>query len=111
MKYTKDFDRYLLVKKGAEEYHSDKVKAARIGGSISRLSPQQARKNTMAMGLSNIRTPKKMLVLCLKDVGIFKRGKKYNITVGPGAEILEPTRLQMKNWVDFLDHFSRFKVL
>ena len=109
MKYTKDFDKYLYIKKGRDEYLADKVKAARIGGSVSRLSPQQARKNTMAMGLSNIRTPRKMLVLCLQDFELFERGKKYNITMAPGAIMLEPIRYEFKNWVHFLDYFKRYK--
>lgn len=109
MKYTKDFDKYLYIKKGRDEYHADKAKAGAVGGSISRLSPQQARKNTMAMGLSNIRAPRKMLVLCLKDLEIFERGKKYNITMMPGAIMSEPIRYEFRNWVEFLDYFKRYK--
>lgn len=110
MKYTKDFDQYLRVSKGTEEYHRDKVKAAIIGGSISRLSPQQAKINTTAMGLSNIRKPTEMYVLCLKDIGRFKRGKKYNITMLPGAEMSYPEQIKFKNWVEWLDYFKRYKV-
>ena len=109
MRYTKDFDRYLLVKKGAEEYHNDKVKAARIGGSLGRLSPQQAKKNTMAMGLSNIKQPKDMHVLCVKDIKMFKAGKQYGIVMIPGAKMTAPCVIQFKNWVEFLDYFKRYK--
>ena len=110
MKYTRDFDRYLKVSKTPEEYHQDKVKAAIIGGSVSRLSPQQAKINTTAMGLSNIKKPTEMYVLCLKDIGRFKRGKKYNITMLPGAEMSYPEQIKFKNWVEWLDYFKRYKV-
>lgn len=110
MKYTKDFDQYLRVSKGTEEYHRDKVKAAIIGGSLSRLSPQQARINTTAMGLSNIKKPTEMYVLCLKDIGRFKCGKKYNITMLPGAEMESPDHIKFKNWVEWLGYFKRYKV-
>lgn len=110
MKYTKDFDRYLKVSKGTEEYHRDKVKAAIIGGSMSRLSPQQAKINGTAMGLNNIKRATDMYVLCIKDIGRFKRGQKYNITMLPGAEMLSPEKIKFKNWVAWLGHFSRIKV-
>ena len=110
MKFTKDFDRYLRVTKGAEEYHADKVKAASIGGSLSRLSPQQARKNTMAMGLSNLKHPADMAVLCIKDIDMFKAGRRYSITMLPGAIMESPRHIEFKNWVEFLDYFKRYKV-
>lgn len=110
MRITKDFDQYLKMKKGTEKYLLDKSKAGVIGGSLSRLSPQQAKINTTAMGLSNIKKPTEMYVLCLKDIGRFKRGKKYNITMLPGAEMSYPEQIKFKNWVEWLDYFKRYKV-
>lgn len=110
MKYTKDLDQYLRVKKGREAYLLDKSKAGTIGGSLSRLSPQQARKNTMAMGLSNIKKPTEMYVLCLKDIKMFRVGKKYHVTMLPGAQMAGPCTIHFKNWVEFLDYFSRIKI-
>lgn len=110
MKYTKDFDRYLKVSKGTEEYHNDKVKAAIIGGSMSRLSPQQAKINGTAMGLNNIKHATDMHVLCIKDIDMFKAGQKYNIRMFPGAIMGAPRYIEFKNWVDFLGYFKRYKV-
>lgn len=110
MKFTKDFDRYLKVTKGAEEYHADKVKAAIIGGSMSRLSPQQAKINGTAMGLNNIKGATDMHVLCLKDIDMFKAGKHYDIVMLPGAVMGSPRHIEFKNWVEFLAYFKRYKV-
>lgn len=110
MRITKNFDQYLKMKKGTEEYLLDKSKAGTIGGSLSRLSPQQARINTTAMGLSNIRKPTVMHVLCLKDIGRFKAGKRYSVTMLPGAVMEEPEHLEFKNWVEWLGYFKRYKV-
>lgn len=112
MKYigTAQFDQYLRMRKGTEEYHLDKSKAGRIGGSISRLSPQQAKINTTAMGLSNIKKPTKMYVLCLEDFLSFKKGKKYDIIMNQGAVMSYPTEHTFRNWVEFLKYFKRFKV-
>lgn len=110
MRITKDFDQYLKMKKGREEYLLDKSKAGTIGGSLSRLSPQQARINTTAMGLSNIKKPTEMYVLCLKDIKTFKAGKKYTITMLPGAQMAGPCTIYFKNWVEFLEYFKRYKV-
>lgn len=110
MKITKDFDQYLKMKKGTAEYLMDKSKAGVIGGSLSRLSPQQAKKNTTAMGLSNIKKPTEMYVLCIKDIGRFKSGQKYNIKMLPGAEMFYPEKIKFKNWVEWLDYFKRYKV-
>lgn len=107
---TAQFDQYLRMRKGDEEYYLDKSKAGRIGGSISRLSPHQAKINTTAMGLSNIRKPTQMLVLCLEDFMLFQKGKKYTITMGPGATMTAPTNYKFKNWVEFLRYFKRYKV-
>lgn len=110
MKYTKDFDRYLKVSKGTEEYHRDKVKAAIIGGSMSRLSPQQAKINGTAMGLNNIKHATDMHVLCIKDIDMFKAGKRYDIVMYPGAVMSAPRYIEFKNWVEFLAYFKRYKV-
>ena len=107
---TEHFDQYLRIKKGREQYLLDKAKAGAIGGSVSRLSPQQAKKNTTAMGLSNIRKPTQMYVLCLQDIKIFKAGQKYKVTMLPGARMWGPCNIQFKNWVEFLDYFSRIKI-
>lgn len=107
---TEHFDQYLKIKKGREQYLLDKSKAGAIGGSISRLSPQQARKNTQAMGLSNIKKPTTMYVLCLKDIKTFRAGQKYTIVMLPGAQMAAPCTIYFKNWVEFLDYFKRFKV-
>ena len=111
MKYTKDFDRYLKVSKGAEEYHRDKVKAAIIGGSMSRLSPQQAKINGTAMGLNNIKHATDMYVLCIKDIDMFKAGQKYSITMLPGAVMSSPRHIEFKNFIEFLQYFKRYKKL
>ena len=111
MKFTKDFDRYLKVTKGTEEYHADKVKAASIGGSLSRLSPQQAKINGTAMGLNNIRSATNMHVLCIKDIDMFKAGKHYDIVMLPGAVMSAPRHIEFKNFVEFLKYFKRFKEL
>lgn len=107
---TAQFDQFLKMKKGTSEYYLDKSKAGAIGGSVSRLSPQQAKINTTAMGLSNIKNPTKMYVLCLKDFSMFKAGKKYEIVMLPGAAMEQPCTYQFKNWVEFLGYFKRFKV-
>lgn len=107
---TEHFDQYLRIKKGREAYLLDKSKAGAIGGSVSRLSPQQARINTTAMGLSNIKRPTEMYVLCLEDIGPFKKGKRYNITMGEGAAMLAPTKMVFKNWVEWLGYFKRYKL-
>lgn len=111
MKYigTEYFDQYLRMKQGDEEYYANKRKAAAIGGSLSRLSPQQAKINTTAMGLSNIKRPTEMHVLCLESLGRFEKGKRYKIVMGAGAEMLDPTSHKFKNWVEFLKYFKRFK--
>ena len=107
---TEHFDQYLRIKKGREAYLLDKSKAGAIGGSISRLSPQQAKKNTTAMGLSNIRKPTRMCVLCLEDIKMFKKGRKYEVWMAPGAQMIAPCTISFKNWVEFLDFFSRIKI-
>ena len=107
---TEHFDQYLRIKKGRDKYLLDKSKAGTIGGSVSRLSPQQAKKNTTAMGLSNIRKPTEMYVLCLKDIMTFKQGQKYHVTMLPGAQMCGPCMIYFKNWVEFLDYFKRIKI-
>lgn len=107
---TEYFDQYLKLKKGKEAYLLDKSKAGAIGGSISRLSPQQAKINITAMGLNNIKKPTVMHVLCLEDVAIFKKGKKYAVVMEPGCIMTAPTHYQFKNWVEWLRYFKRFKV-
>lgn len=104
----KNFDQYLRIRKGSEEYREDKAKAGRIGGSLSRLSEKQAKKNGEALGLSNLRKPTKMRVLCRKDILTFEAGKMYTITMLPGA-ILDSPHYSFKNWVEFLEYFKRYK--
>lgn len=107
---TEYFDQYLRMKKGREEYLLDKSKAGTIGGSLGRLSPQQAKINGTAMGLANIKRATDMYVLCIKDIKTFKRGQKYHVTMLPGAQMAGPCTIYFKNWVEFLEYFKRYKV-
>lgn len=107
---TEHFDQYLKLRKGREAYLLDKSKAGAIGGSVSRLSPYQAKKNTTAMGLSNIKKSTQMSVLCLQSFSVFKKGKRYSIIMEPGCRMTSPVEYQFKNWVEWLDYFKRYKI-
>lgn len=90
MKYTKDFDLYLKTIKGTEGYLLDKSKAGTIGGSVGRNSPEHNRRLAFCMNLSKMKLPVEKLALCIKDNGLYERGKKYNIVIGSGATITSP---------------------
>lgn len=112
MKVTgKDFDAYLRLRKGTEAYHDDKVKSGRIGGTVSRNTPDHYRATGQALGLANLKRDKQMTVLCMKAVSVFRPGKKYRVTVGPGAKMKAPVEYQFTNWVEFSKHFRHFKEL
>lgn len=107
----KHFDTYLRLRKGAEEYQADKVKAASIGGKLHTPNREVTSRLYAAMGLGNIKGPKKLAVLCIKEIGGYELGRKYTITVEPGARITQPYPYQFRNWYELLLHFKRFKTL
>lgn len=111
MKFSKDFDQYLRITKTPEEYREDKVKAARIGGSKGRASPEVYSRLGRAMGLSNTKTPQTLRVICLKELKNFQKGKKYTIVMTAGAKMQSPTTHQFKNWYEFLLYFKPFKTI
>lgn len=105
----KNFDQYLRLRKGLEEYRSDKAKAGRIGGALGKPPLKQNKLNGQALGLSNIKKETEMTVLCIQDFRFMKAGNRYKIIVAPKATMISPVSHQFKNWVEFVTYFKRYK--
>lgn len=99
-----DFDRELLMRKGAEKYRADKRKAGTIGGSMVKGSTRPwARKNMLIAALyrkNNV--GKKFTVTALESFYKFEAGKMYTMTVqgGPGIVVVEGLPMPIKDVVE-----------
>lgn len=79
----KDFDRELLMRKGADRYRADKIKAATIGGSMTKGSSRPwARKNmVLAMLHRHQMQGKTFTATALVSYSKFEAGKHYKLEV------------------------------
>ena len=118
MVYSKDFDIYLRVTKGAEQYHLDKVRAGAMGGSAGRGKKKPSSiMNAKLMWWSKIKKPTRLSVVCLRPlvsyspIFRFEVGNHYNITVDSDIRIIEPTNYKFESWPEFLLYFKRLKTL
>lgn len=86
-----------------------KSKAGSIGGSVSRCSLEQYRKNGIAFGYSSLKRPREVTVLCLQDYESFRAGHRYRVTLHPGAVIEKTYRYEFPSWNQLLKVFKIFK--